>query len=188
MNPVYFIFSFSDHLRTLMTKLSYLFLITVILFTQCKDGSKDQLQSADHDPIPETIIVPASDFVYELPKGDILASSWSLREEWVFNNTAIVLNSLSNLMTHVTVPTDGKYQLFVRSKGNPNGSFKVAINDQVTETIFGYDSLMTWKPGGSFELKAGENVVKITRINRGQHLTYWLSLSLLLWMRVHQGT
>ncbi|MBD8489304.1 hypothetical protein IFO69_11155 [Echinicola sp. CAU 1574] len=150
-----------------MTKLFYLFLITVILFTQCKDGSQDQMQSSDHGSVPETIIVPASDFVYELPKGDILASSWSLREAWIFNNTAIVLKSLSNLMTHVTVSADGEYQLFVRSKGSPNSSFKVAVNDQVTETIFGNDSLMTWKPGGSIELKAGENVVKITRINRG---------------------
>lgn len=152
-----------------MTKLSYLALFAVLLFVQCKekDTSLDQSQAADGNSIPETIVVPASDFLYELPKDDVIASSWSLREEWVFNNTAIMLNSLSNLLTHVTVPADGEYHLFVRSKGNPRGSFKVAVNDQVTETIFGQDTVMTWKNGGSFNLKAGSNVVKITRINSG---------------------
>lgn len=150
-----------------MIKQIPLFLVIFLLFLpfNAKATLSDQLPS--NQATPETIIVPASDFLYELPKGDVIASSWSLREEWVFNNTAIVLNSPSNLLTHITVAEAGIYQIFVRSKGKANSSFKVAVNDQVTETIFGNDSLMTWKKGERFNLQAGKNVVKITRINSG---------------------
>lgn len=138
----------------------------IVLFQfNVKAALPGQLPSIKNDQ--ETIVVPASDFLYELPKGDVIGSSWSLREDWVFNNTAIVLNSPSNLLTHIPVAETGEYQLFVRSKGKEKSSFKVAVNDQVTETIFGNDSLMTWKQGESFNLQAGRNVVKITRINSG---------------------
>ncbi|MEB2780019.1 hypothetical protein U3A58_06420 [Algoriphagus sp. C2-6-M1] len=152
-----------------MIKIIPLFFAIFLLLLQfkVKPGIPDQIPLNQNNPRAETIIVPATDFLYELPKGDVIASSQALREEWVFNNTAIVLNSPSNLLTHIIVAEAGEYKLFVRSKGNSNSSFKVAVNEQVTKSIFGIDSLMTWKQGGSFELKAGSNVVKITRINGG---------------------
>lgn len=150
-----------------MIKQIPLFLAIFLLLFQFNAKAALQGQLPSNQNTSETIVVPASDFLYELPKGDVIASSWALREEWVFNNTAIVLNSPSNLLTHIAVAEAGEYQLFVRSKGKANSSFKVAVNGQVTETIFGNDSLMTWKQGESFNLQAGRNVVKITRINSG---------------------
>lgn len=152
-----------------MSKLFPLSLLGFLLLLQFKMVGclADQLPMGESNPDFETIVVPASDFLYELPKDDVIASSRALGEDWVFNNTAIVLNSRSNLLTHITVPEAGEYQLFARSKGKANSSFKVAVNDQVTDTVFGSDSLMTWKQGQSFNLLAGRNVIKITRINTG---------------------
>jgi hypothetical protein len=113
-----------------------------------------------------TVIIPATAFLEEIPKGDIIADATTLGVPWVFNNTALVLKSLSNIMTRVVIPEDGTYYLFVRSAGENESSFQVAVNDRVTESIFGNEKL-SWKPGGSFTLKAGKADVKITRIHPG---------------------
>jgi hypothetical protein len=111
---------------------------------------------------PGTIIVPASDFIGRMPKGDILQEARG--DSWYFNNTAIVLNSLTNLITWVNVPEAGKYYAYVRSQGARGNGFKILIADQVSEERYG-DTALTWKRGGIFELKPGRAVVKITRIN-----------------------
>jgi hypothetical protein len=49
-----------------------------------------------------TIIIPASDFLDEIPKGNIITDAGTQRTAWLFNNTGIVLNSETNLMTQVT--------------------------------------------------------------------------------------
>ena len=113
-----------------------------------------------------TIIIPASDFLNELPKGNIIADALSLNVPWLFNNTGVVLNSLSNMMVKVSVHEDGNYYLFVRSTGKKGSSFKVIVNDKVSETTFGTEGL-TWKQGGVFSLKTGLADVKITRIDPG---------------------
>lgn len=113
-----------------------------------------------------TLIMPASDFLEEIPKGDIIADAGTLQASWVFNNTALVLNSPTNLMVRVSIPEDGLYYLFVRSQGKGGSSFKVAVNDRVTDSVFGKGAL-SWKPGGLFALKKGTASVKITRIQPG---------------------
>lgn len=152
-----------------MIQLVSLFLPLFLQLLQFKalEGVPESSRFIENKPFQDTIIVPASEFLYELPKGDVIAGTWAMREKWVYNNTAIVLNSPSNLLTYITVPEADEYQLYVRSKGKSTSSFKVAVNDQVTETIFGNDSLMTWKKGEKFLLQEGRNVVKITRINKG---------------------
>lgn len=115
---------------------------------------------------PNTIIIPATDFLDEIPKGDIIADAASLKVPWVYNNAALVLKSPTNLMTQISLPEDGRYFLYVRSIGDKGSSFKIAINDKVTDAIFGNDRL-TWKQGGAFELTKGINLIKITRINPG---------------------
>src|SRR4051794_18664437 len=87
-----------------------LFSISVNLFSQSKTTS--------------TVIIPASDFLDEIPKGNIITDAATLHTEWLFNNTAIVLNSATNLMTQVMVPEDGTYFLSVRSYTAKSGSFK----------------------------------------------------------------
>ncbi len=109
--------------------------------------------------------VPASSFLDEVPKGNIITTAFEQRVPWLFNNTGIKLNSATNLMTQVAVEKEGTFHLFVRSGGN-KGSFKVAVNDQVTEAGFG-NTPWGWKEGGSFHLHKGRNYVKITRIQPG---------------------
>ncbi|RKE87125.1 hypothetical protein BXY58_1995 [Epilithonimonas arachidiradicis] len=113
-----------------------------------------------------TIIVPASDFVDEIPKGNYLTNAKEQKQEWLFNNTGILLNSETNLMTKLTVPDTGDYHLFVRSSGNEKSSFKVIVNDQITSGIFGRDKI-SWQNGGVFKLRKGINDIKITRIRGG---------------------
>ncbi|WP_187262678.1 FG-GAP repeat domain-containing protein [Pontibacter beigongshangensis] len=135
-----------------------------------KQQPVNQPQKADSIEIirelPATVIIPASDFLYDLPKGDIIADAGMLKAPWLFNNTAVMLKSTTNLLTQVQVPEAGTYYLYVRSQGEDKGSFKVAVNDQVTSETFGRGEL-TWKKGGSFNLEAGKAVVKVTRIQRG---------------------
>ncbi|HEY8512530.1 MAG TPA: hypothetical protein VIL31_11275 [Cyclobacteriaceae bacterium] len=112
------------------------------------------------------IVVPATDFLYDLPHGNTMTDAQGAGVSWLFNNTGIVLKSLSNMITRVNVPEGGRYHLFVRSVGSSQSSFRVAINDKVTDVEFGQDSVM-WKRGGVFELTEGVAAVKITRIRRG---------------------
>lgn len=116
--------------------------------------------------LPATVIIPASDFLEEIPKNNIIADAAALGTPWVFNNTALVLKSLTNMMTKVQIPEAGKYYLFVRSQGNEKSSFKVAVKDKVISEVFGSGSL-SWKKGGTFDLKAGVADVKLTRIHPG---------------------
>lgn len=113
-----------------------------------------------------TVIIPASDFLDEIPKGNIITDAGMQRTAWLFNNTGIVLNSETNLMTQISLPEDGMYYLFVRSKGERGNGFKVAINDKVTDSTFGKEPL-NFRNGGTFRLKKGLTNVKITRIDPG---------------------
>jgi hypothetical protein len=115
---------------------------------------------------PATVVIPASGFLEELPKGNILTTAEAQQTGWLFNNTGIVLNSETNLMTRVSIPEDGDYALFVRSSGGKGSSFRVAVNDKITQTSFG-DTTLSWKKGGVFSLKKGMAYVKITRIDPG---------------------
>jgi hypothetical protein len=113
-----------------------------------------------------TVIIPASDFLDEIPKGNIITDAATQRTDWLFNNTGIVLNSETNLMTRVNIPEDGLYYLIVRSKGERGNGFKVAVNDKVTDSVFGKLPL-GWSRGQMFNLKKGMAYVKITRIDPG---------------------
>lgn len=125
-------------------------------------------QPSGHSPA-ETIIVPASDLLYALPRGNIITDAHGAGVSWLFNNTGIVLKSPSNMMTTIDVAEAGTYHLFVRSFGGSRSSFKVAVNDAVTEAVFGNDST-GWKSGGVFHLKEGKTYLKITRIVPGSVL------------------
>lgn len=112
------------------------------------------------------IVIPASDFLYELPKGNTMVDASEAGTPWLFNNTAIKLKSLTNMMTQVRVHESGQYFLFVRSQGKEGSSFKIAVDDKVTDTVFGTDSI-SLKSGGVFNLEAGITTIKVTRIHPG---------------------
>lgn len=116
--------------------------------------------------LPATIIIPASDFFDDLPKGNVIVNADGQEPHWLFNNSGIMLKSETNMMKQITVPEDGSYTLYVRSVGGKNSSFMVAVNDQLSNTKFG-DTVFTFKKGGVFELKKGPAYVKITRIDPG---------------------
>ena len=117
-------------------------------------------------PLPATVIIPASDFLQDIPKGNVIADAATLHAPWVYNNTALVLNSKTNMQVRVAVPEAGTYTLYVRSQGEPKTGFRVALNDQVTATDFGHAPL-GWQVGGTFTLPAGPAYVKLTRIVAG---------------------
>lgn len=130
------------------------FLLLMVLFVFNKGNAQNDL------------IIPASSFLNEIPKGNIITTAREQRTPWLFNNTGIVLNSKTNLMTRVNVPEGGTYNLFVRSSGEKGRSFKVAVNGAVTDSVFG-DKDWSWKKARSFNLRKGVNDIKITRINTG---------------------
>ena len=114
--------------------------------------------------MPGTIIVPASDFLDRNPKSNIISDAGSLRTGWIFNNTAVVLNSETNLITRINVPVNGLYYLYVRSQGKRGAGFKVSVGDKVSVETFGTDSL-SFKKAGTFQLVKGVTDIKITRID-----------------------
>jgi hypothetical protein len=126
----------------------------------------DSSVAGNVEELPSTVIIPASDFLNEIPKGNTVTDAGTLRAPWIFNNTALVLKSLTNMMTKVQIPEAGTYYLFVRSQGEKGSSFKVAVNDKVTSAVFG-DGTLSWRQGGTFDLKAGVADVKLTRIHPG---------------------
>jgi len=119
-----------------------------------------------NDTLPATVIIPASDFLDDQPKGNIIVNAGEQHVNWLFNNTAIVLNSETNLLKRVTIPEDGSYHLFVRSTGHKGSGFRVSVNNKVTNTAFG-DTVLSWQEGGEFNLKKGITDIKITRIDAG---------------------
>ncbi|MCX6334853.1 MAG: hypothetical protein NT092_11215 [Bacteroidia bacterium] len=132
----------------------YLFLIIVILIISI---------SAFTQKVPSagTVIIPASDFLDRMPKSDVIAEASG--DSWYFNNTALVLNSIVNMITWVDVREAGKYYLYVRSSGAKGKGFKVIVDDSVTDQTFG-DSTLCWRQGGTFNLKSGKAAVRLTRI------------------------
>lgn len=115
---------------------------------------------------PASIIIPASDFLNEIPKGDIITDANAQKVNWLFNNTGLVLNSETNLMVKINVAEAGSYRLYVRSIGNAKTSFKIAVNDKVTDTVFG-NAALSFRADKTFSLAKGTANIKITRINSG---------------------
>jgi len=138
-------------------KLRKCFFIALIFSTHFVDAQKVS---------GETIVVPASDFLDDIPKGNYVTTAEEQKQNWLFNNTGILLNSETNLMAKINVEEAGDYYLFVRSSGTPKSSFKVAVNDKVSQNVFGKSALQ-WQRADSFSLKKGLNNIKITRINPG---------------------
>src|SRR4051812_11401437 len=83
------------------------------------------------DTLPATVIIPASNFLDDQPKGNIIVNADAQHVDWLFNNTGIVLNSETNLLKRITIPEDGQYHLFVRSAGQKGSGFRVSINNTV---------------------------------------------------------
>ncbi|MBC7826652.1 MAG: hypothetical protein H7122_02815 [Chitinophagaceae bacterium] len=155
-----------------LTGISIIFffqLIAISVNGKCKANGFMQYAGKQMHDLPGTIIIPASHFLHEIPKGNIITDAAALDVDWLFNNTGLVLKSETNMMTQIQVSEAGRYFLYVRSHGKKGSSFKIAVNDTVTDSVFGNETLC-WRQGNSFELKSGITNVKITRIDPGSVL------------------
>ncbi|MCM3873968.1 MAG: hypothetical protein ND895_25045 [Pyrinomonadaceae bacterium] len=85
---------------------------------------------------------------------------------WLFNNSALMMRSQAFIYAKAEIPQAGTYYLWVRSHGRQGSSFRVSVGDKQPTTLFGNEPL-TWKTGGSVELKQGLIDVVLSRIVLG---------------------
>lgn len=85
-----------------------------------------------------------------------------------FNNQAVTLLSRTNLFCIKEIPEAGSYTLYVKGHGpGARSSFRMKINDQLTDVDFGNTADNTLKAGGTFNLPKGPIKILVTRINEG---------------------
>src|SRR5450755_2140169 len=66
--------------------------------------------------LPGTIIIPAADFIANIPAGDSNDGRFPAGT-WFFNNSTVNMSVTDDLVTTETVKEPGAYHLFVRSVG-----------------------------------------------------------------------
>jgi hypothetical protein len=75
--------------------------------------------------------------------------------------------AVKNAGTKVQFPAAGKYRLWVRTKDwvpgdwEPPGRFKVLINGEAVETVFGTEEGWAWQDGGKVDLTCGETTLEL---------------------------
>jgi len=126
-----------------------------------------QVQHPGYHPaahqLPDTIVIPAADFLANIPAGDSNDGRFPAGQ-WYFNNSTINLSVSDEVTAHVPIKTAGTYHLYVRSIGTATSGFKVSINGKTDAMTFGNGPLALIK-GGDFTLKAGEADVRLTAIS-----------------------
>jgi len=126
-----------------------------------------QVQHPGYHPaahqLPDTIVIPAADFLANIPAGDSNDGRFPAGQ-WYFNNSTINLSVSDEVTAHVPIKTAGTYHLYVRSIGTATSGFKVSINGKTDAMTFGNGPLALIK-GGDFTLKAGEADVRLTTIS-----------------------
>jgi len=112
--------------------------------------------------LPDTIIVPASDFFAAIPAGDSNDGRFPAGE-WFFNNNTINMSVADDVTAKVPVREAGVYHLFVRSIGTAASSFHVKIDGKLDPGTYGHGKL-AWQQGGTFTLKTGAVEIRLTSI------------------------
>jgi hypothetical protein len=121
-------------------------------------------RAASHRAGPGTVIVDASDFVQLMPARNILTEARPVSaDNWLFNNSGMVLRAAEDSVARVQIATAGRYHLRVRTAGSRDGTFKIALGGQVAAATFG-GTATTWTDGGAFDLPAGELEVRLTEV------------------------
>lgn len=115
---------------------------------------------------PGVVVVDASEFFHEIPKGNAIADARMLRTEWLFNNTALCLRSAEEAAARVEVPETGRYRVFVRSQGGATSSFRLAIGGRTLPGIFGRGPL-GWQLEEAAELRRGAADIRLVEISPG---------------------
>jgi hypothetical protein len=112
--------------------------------------------------LPGTIVIPAADFITNIPAGDSNDGRFPAGT-WFFNNSTINMSVADDLVATEPVKEAGVYHLFVRSVGTPTSSFKVKIDGKEDPGSYGKGPV-AWVRGGDFTLKPGNIEVRLTSI------------------------
>ena len=118
--------------------------------------------SPAHQPAG-TIVVDASEFYHRIPAGDTIGAGFG-NTAWLFNNSALNLQSKEDAVARIAVPEAGAYRLFVRSMGTETSSFQVSVDGRRSKSTFGTGPL-AWKGAETFSLKKGAAEIRLTAIN-----------------------
>lgn len=119
--------------------------------------------AAAQRPSDDIVVIDASRFAAEIQKDHVLTDAASLREDWIFNNTALEMRTRSNYVLRAEIPRAGRYHLYARTRGQDGSYFRVAINDRVIDRNVG-DGPLRLERVGTFDLPAGAVDVRLMRI------------------------
>jgi hypothetical protein len=112
--------------------------------------------------LPGTIIIPAADFLDNIPAGDSNDGRFPANT-WFFNESTLNMQVPDDVTARVPVKEPGTYHLFVRAIGTPTSSFKVAIDGKTDPGTYG-QGLLAWTKGGDYTLKPGTVEIRLTAI------------------------
>jgi hypothetical protein len=137
----------------------------VAAFAAAQLPAQQKLTLEHHDAahqLPGTIVIPAADFIANIPLGDSNDGRFPAGV-WFFNNSVVNMSVADDLVATVPVKEAGVYHLFVRSIGTATSSFHVKIDGKEDPGSFGTGPV-AWVKGGDFALKPGKVEVRLSSI------------------------
>jgi len=137
----------------------------VAAFAAVQLPAQQKLTLHHHDAarqLPGTIVIPAADFIANIPAGDSNDGRFPAGV-WFFNNATVNMSVADDLTATVPVKEAGLYHLFVRSVGTATSSFRVKIDGKEDPGSYGKGPV-AWVRGGDFTLKPGNVEIRLTEI------------------------
>jgi hypothetical protein len=117
--------------------------------------------AAAHE-MPGTVIVPAADFLANIPAGDSNDGRFPAGA-WFFNESTINMSVATDVTAVVPVKKAGIYHLFVRAVGTPTSSFRITVDGKQDSGTYGRGKL-AFTRGGDFTLKPGNIEIRLTSV------------------------
>ena len=120
--------------------------------------AQQKLTLQHHDAahqLPGTIVIPAADFIANIPAGDSNDGRFPAGV-WFFNNSTVNMSVPDDLVATEPVKEAGVYHLFVRSVGTAASSFQVKIDGKLDAGSYG-NGPVAWVRGGDLRVEAGEH-------------------------------
>jgi hypothetical protein len=145
-------------------RLTYVFLCTACLAV-LPVSAQQELTLVHHDAahqVPGTLVIPAADFIANIPSGDSNDGRFPAGV-WFFNNSTVNMSVPNDLVATEQVKEAGVYHLFVRSVGTATSLFQVKIDGKTDAGSYGKGPV-AWVRGGDYTLKPGKIEVRLTSI------------------------
>jgi len=146
-------------------KFRFIGIVALAAFAVLQMRGQQKLTLGHHDAarqLPGTIVIPAADFIANIPAGDSNDGRFPAGA-WFFNNSTVNMSVADDLTATVPVKEAGVYHLFVRSAGTAASSFRVRIDGEEDAGSYGKGPV-AWVRGGDFTLKPGNIEIRITSI------------------------